>query len=345
VRGSHQSTLSEQLSGGSLTERRPFNLFVFGSGFTRAAFPGAPLNRDLLSTLIAKRRASASQLLDRYGVEDIEIALTRLDCDISAEEAAGDLRGPSRALRRRLETELAEYFLEFCASESLLTQSCWMTSFIDEGVKPRDVAISLNYDCLLEGALDCRGKWSPRGGYGFPVESPLFGRAEYRRSPVTVLKIHGSANFWIAPYADQPAAKTVGFLFDEQLFPRSGKGKHFGYGGGSGRRYVIAPSYVKVPTVEVTHMMLTALDAASKARNLAFIGSSLRPEDQFLTVLMTHFLRRRGWQHKRIVVVSPQAPRICERIRKYWGVDVSRQIRPIAKTIQASVDELLGVLG
>jgi hypothetical protein len=344
VCGSHQSTFPEQFSGDSLTERRPFNLFVFGSGFTRAAIPEAPLNRDLLGALIAKGSASASQLKDRYVVGDIEIALTRLDCDISTEEAVGDLRGPSRALRRSLETELAEYFLEFCASESLLTRSEWLTAFIDKGVKPRDVAISLNYDCLLEGALDWREKWSPRGGYGFPVENPLFSRGEYRKSPVTVLKIHGSANFVLAPFSDQPAANSLGFTFDGQLFPRSGKNKNFGYGGGMGQRYVIAPSYVKVPTVEVTYMMLAALNAASKAQNLVFIGSSLRPEDQFLTVLMTHFLHQRDWQDRHIVVVSPAAREVCERIKLYWGVNVSRQVRSIAKPIETSVDELLRVL-
>lgn len=323
---------------------RPTNLFVFGSGFTRAVFPDAPLNRDLLKALVAKGNRSSSELMARHGGEDIEIALTRLDCDISGEESLGDFRGPSRDLRRKLETEIAEYFLGFCVSERLLGQSAWLTSLINKVIKPHDVAISLNYDCLLEGALDCREKWSPRGGYGFPVDSPLFGRGEYRKSPVTVLKIHGSANFVLAPFADQPAANSLGFTFDGQLFPRSGKNKHFGYGGGMGRRYVIAPSYVKVPTVEVTYMMLAALNAASKAKNLVFIGSSLRPEDQFLTVLMTHFLHQRGWQDRHIVVVSPSAREVCKRIKRYWGVNVSRQVRPIAKPIETAVEELLRVV-
>lgn len=331
------------MRGYALTRRRPFNLFVIGSGFTKAACPEAPLNRDLLRALIAEGHTSASQLQDRYGGGDIEIALTRLDCDISAEESEGNFSGPCRALRSSLQGDLAEYFLGFCASENLLTQSTWLTSFIDDVVKPRDVLVSLNYDCLLEGALDLRGKWSPRGGYP-PLDSPLFGRSEYRKSSVTVLKIHGSANFILAPYADQPEANSLGFTFDGQLFPRSGRNKDFRFGGGEGKRYVIAPSYVKVPVVEVTYMMLAGLEAASKAKHLVFIGSSLRPEDQFLTVLMTRFLHARDWQVRRIVVVSPSAREVCKRIKLYWGVNVSRQVRPIAKPIEKSVDDLLDVL-
>jgi hypothetical protein len=91
-------------------------------------------------------------------------------------------------------------------------------------------------------------------------------------------------------------------------------------------------------------MMLAALNAASKAKNLVFIGSSLRSEDQFLTVLMTHFLHQRGWQGRHIVVVSPAAREVCKRIKRYWGVNVSRQVRPVARPIETAVDELLSVI-
>src|SRR5207249_2139074 len=113
--------------------------------------------------------------------------------------ASGERSGPLRELRNNLDSEIAEHFLDYCASEPLLTRSPWLTSLLDNGIKRGDVTISLNYDCLLEGALDCREKWSPLGGYGLPRDSPLFTPNEYPRSPVTVLKIHGSASFIIAP--------------------------------------------------------------------------------------------------------------------------------------------------
>jgi hypothetical protein len=323
----------------ALRKQTTFNVFLIGSGFTKAVFPTAPLNHELLGELARKDCGPALELQNQFGSGDIEIALTRLDCDISAQPVE-----PLRVLRCEINSALAGYFLEYCASWSLLAESRWLTSFIDECIKPRDVAISLNYDCLLEGALDCRGKWSPRGGYGFPVEGPLYLTPEYRKSPVTVLKIHGSANFVLAPYADKPEASSLGFTFNEQLFPLSGKNKHFGFGGGKGSIYIIAPSYVKVPTLDITYMMLSALKAVAKAKCMVVIGSSLRPEDQFLTVLITHFLSQVGWQERRLVVVSPEAREVCNRIKLYWGVDVSRQIVPIAQPIEKSVEELMSTL-
>ncbi len=318
------------------------NLFVVGSGFTRAAFPDAPLNRDLLKALVAKGNRSSAKLMELYRAEDIEIALTRLDCDISLEEASGGGGGRARRLRDSVEAELAGYFLEYCASEQLLAESPWLTALLNHGIKPGDVAISLNYDCLLEGALDCLGKWSPRGGYGLPGRHPLVESKDFRKSPVTVLKIHGSASFVIAPIIGDEVSNSIGPILNGTLFPRSGKNRVFGFGGGAGRQYVIAPSYVKVPAVEIAYLMLSALDAARKAKNLVFIGTSIRPEDQFLTILMTRFFSRRGWRQRRIVVVSPSAEVVCERIRRYWGSHaVSDHIKPIAKPVQIAIEELL----
>ena len=44
---------------------------------------------------------------------------------------------------------------------------------------------------------------------------------------------------------------SVNFIFDEYFLPRSAKNTHFGYGAGTGRNYLIALSYVKVPAVEI----------------------------------------------------------------------------------------------
>jgi hypothetical protein len=77
---------------------------------------------------------------------------------------------------------------------------------------------------------------------------------------------------------------------------------------------------------------------------MVFIGTSMRPEDQFLTILMTRFFSRRGWQQRRIVVVSPSAEEVCERIRRYWGSDVSDQVKPIARPVQDAIDELVPMI-
>jgi hypothetical protein len=313
------------------------NVFVIGAGFTKAVFPDAPLNSELFAALTNRSPCSSLKMLrEQYKTEDIEIALTRLDADLALSH-----NEDTRMLRRNIESELASYFSSFCASDKLLAESEWLTQLIDDVFKDGDVAVSLNYDCALEGALDCRDKWSPNGGYGSSIENPLAYEDTTPRSPVTVLKIHGSSNFVIAPYADKPSSNHVSFNFYECFFPRSAKNKHFGYGVGRGRSYVIAPSYVKIPTVEMSYLMLDALKASSEAKNLILIGCSLRPEDSFLTVLMTSFLHQLSWPNRKIIIVDPAAESISDRLKGYWGVDVSNQILPIHGQIQFKVVNLL----
>lgn len=293
------------------------NVFIVGAGFTKAVFPDAPLNGNLLQVLANKSPTSASQILrDRYMSEDIEIALTKLDVDIASSRDQY-----LHELRRHIESELADYFSSFFASEDLMTRSHWLVQLIDCAFLPEDVAISLNYDCVLEGALDCREKWSPNGGYGSSLDNPLASNDKPSKSPVTVLKIHGSANFVIAPYAGKSTTRAVSFDYDERFFPRSAKNMHFGYGAGTGtgRSYVIAPSYVKIPTVEISYLMLDALTASTNANNLIIIGSALRPEDSFLTLLITNFLRQPSWRSRKIIVVGPEAESISNRLKDYWG--------------------------
>lgn len=319
------------------------NVFIIGAGFTKAVFHDAPLNRDLLEVLAGKSAGSAAAVLrDRYKTDNIEIALTRLDSDNTVSQGkGGSLADDGHSLRRRIETELGDYFSSFLASEDILTQSPWLTQFVDGVFTSGDVVISLNYDCVLEGVLDCRGKWSPKGGYGSPFNHPPVREDEFSKSPVTVLKIHGSASFVIAPYADKPDASAVNFVFNEHFFPRSGKNTDFGYGAGTGRTYLIAPSFVKIPTVEMTYLMLDTLNASATAANLVIIGSALRPEDGFLTVILTNFLRQPSWQTRRVFIVDPDANAISCRLKKFWGVDVSSQIVPIEDRLEACVSSLV----
>lgn len=319
------------------------NVFIIGAGFTKAVFPDAPLNPDLLKVLAGKFAGSAAAILrDRYKTDNIEIALTKLDSDIAVSQGEEELLAEDgRRLRRQIETELGNYFSSFSASEELLGRLPWLAQFVDEAFTSADVVISLNYDCVLEGALDCRGKWSPKGGYGSPFEQSFIRNDEFSKSPVTVLKIHGSASFAIAPDADKPEASAINFAFDEHFFPRSAKNTHFGYGAGTGRPYLIAPSYVKIPTVEMTYLMLDALSASAKATNFVIIGSALRPEDGFLTMILTNFLRQPSWRTRRVFIVDPAANAISNSLKKFWSVDVSSQIVPIEGRLEACVPSLV----
>ena len=318
------------------------NLFIIGSGFTKALFPDAPLNRELLETLARGAPDSAShKLINRYQTEDIESALTKLDVDLASHqphlEQAGD---ELRELRHHIEKDLGSHFTSYRASNGLLSSSLWLSNFLDHAISEGDVAVSLNYDCVFEGVLDCRAKWSPNGGYGF-LRHPLVSDGRAALSPVTVLKIHGSASFRIAPCLNKPNSRAVSFVFDEWFFPRSAENTHFGYGLGRGESYLIAPSYVKVPAVEITYLMLDALKASARAKNLIIIGCGLRPEDAFLTLLLTEFLRQPDWRNRRIAILDPSAEAVSSRLKVYWGVDVSSCIVPIEGRLEDSVDQLL----
>lgn len=317
-------------------------VFIIGAGFTKALFPEAPLNRDLLGVLGREATDSASyELIRRYHTDDIEIALTNLDADMASSDTSLKKQNNELfKLRRRVEAELGKYFESYRASNELLSRLTWLRQFVDQAVSAGDTAISLNYDCVFEGALDCCNKWSPNGGYGF-LSNPLISDKEEIRSPVVVLKIHGSASFRIAPYLDKPGSSAVNFAVNERFFPRSGKNRHFEYGMGIGDSYLIAPSYVKVPTVEITYLMLDALKAVANAETLIIIGCGLRPEDTFLTLLVTDFLRQPHWPERRIIVLDPQAEVIISRIKAYWGVDVSCCMVPIQGCLQNSVGALI----
>ncbi len=316
------------------------NLFLIGSGFTKSVFPQAPLNNDLISVLLRENPGGASRILtEKYNTGDIEVALTKLELDISVTSDESE-RGKLTELRANIILELVKHFHAYRASEELIGGLPWLRDFFGTVVNIGDTVISLNYDALFEGLLDCMGKWTPNGGYGNHFVYPFEDEESCAQSPVTVLKIHGSITFKSAPYFDKPQCKSVNFIFNEHYFPKTAKDKHFGYGLDNGEIYLIAPSYVKVPSVKITYSMIDGMQASSDATNLMVIGCGLRPEDTFLTLLLTNFLKHPDWKERRIIIVDPKANEIAGKIRHYWGVDVDRCIVPIQGILEKKIGEL-----
>lgn len=307
------------------------NVFIIGAGFTKAIFPNSPLNGSLLEALAKNSNDSAATgLEDRYKTKDIEIALTTLD-----------LLNPGDSLRDRIEKEIGDYFSSnsFLVSENLFNQSPWLDQFIDNAFADGDVVISLNYDCVMEGILDLREKWTPNGGYGSDIVQLFIN--DLSKSPVTVLKIHGSASFVIAPDSGQSGASNVNCIIKKCFFPRSAKNRDMGYGAGTGRPYVIAPSYVKIPTREMNYLMLDALKASEQAKNIVIIGCSLRKEDTFLTVILTNFFRQPDWNMRRVFIVDLNAKEICSRLEKFFAASNPEHIVPIEMCLGKSVPLLV----
>lgn len=301
--------------------------------------PNAPLNADLLQDLAnAATFPSCAELMAKYPEDDIEIALTKLDIEIESNpiSTSPSAYNPSE-LRESIVSELARFFTNFHMTEDLIEITPWLKELISSIFSDGDVAISLNYDCVLEGSLDVCDKWSCNGGYGSIRHQLTSGDHE---SPVKVLKIHGSSSFIRAPSIGGSVQYSISFEINDWFFPRSGNNRHFGYGAGRGNRYVIAPSYLKLPPIDIAYLMLDAMKATTDAENLVVIGSRLRKEDTFLWFLIANFLRQPNWLDRKIVIVDLNANEIATRISEYWSVDVSGQLVPIEGELKDSIPAL-----
>lgn len=70
-------------------------------------------------------------------------------------------------------------------------------------------------------------------------------------------------------------------------------------------------------------MMLDILNLAGTAKNLVIIGCGMRPEDNFLWLLLTRFLNKKiGESCKRLIILSPSSGEIWKRISNYWVGDI-----------------------
>jgi hypothetical protein len=299
-------------------------LFIIGSGFTNAATCGAaPLNKDVLRSIQPTDPIVWDYLASRYATEDVEVALTKLDLDIIATP-----NSELETFRRKAEASLSGFFKRFRYNEAILHKSPWLLEFIQSAFSKGDAAISLNYDCLLEGLLDRLNLWSPHKGYGktCPVESvPTDGNP----SPVTVLKIHGSENFHRDAVRGTERDKAFSFTIDESIFPVSGRLCQFCLPSRASSHAIIAPSFVKVFPSALLCLMGEALEIAREAETLVLIGCGMRPEDSFLYLLLWRFLEI----DKRILIADPYANDLSKRIAATLEYDIARIVHPIDKTL------------
>ena len=288
------------------------NLFIIGAGFTKAVFPTAPLNDDLLTQIVGSEpdNSPLGQVWSAYGLSNIETLLTRFDLDL--------LTGRSRFDENHwnaVSKQLAEFVSRFRFKQDVK----WLHPLI-QIISDNDVIISLNYDCFLEGLLDFHEAWSPKGGYGAISITPWENSLVDNTRNIRILKIHGSESFRLMPYFDRPNWLTVGLAINEGLFPRCAKNTDFGCSPDHGP-YVIAPSFTKQFNVELQCLLLEATRFARAARNVIIIGCGLRPEDSHLWLVLTSFMfiNNPSWKEKRTFILDQQASKIAKRIENFWA--------------------------
>jgi hypothetical protein len=288
------------------------NLFIIGAGFTKAVFPGAPLNDEFLGQVVGPKPNDSplGKVWSKYGPLNIETLLTRLDLDLLTGKTHF-----SEDDRKAISNQLGNFVSRFRFKQDVE----WLRP-LTRIISDNDVIISLNYDCFLEGFLDFHGAWSPKGGYYDRVIStePWDDSLPDNPRNIRILKIHGSESFRRSSFLDKPESPTIHVSINSELFPRSGKNINFGSMRDEGP-YVIAPSFTKQFNVELQCLLLDATRFARVASNLIIIGCGLRPEDSHLWLVLTSFIYNRRWGKKRTLIVNPHASKTKERIETFWG--------------------------
>jgi hypothetical protein len=297
------------------------NLFIIGAGFTKAVFPTAPLNDELLSQVVGAEpdNSPLGQVWSEYRLSNIETLLTRLDLDL--------LTGKSRFdenHRNAVSKQLADFVSRFRFKQDVK----WLHP-LRRIISDNDILISLNYDCFLEGFLDFHEAWSPKGGYHIVENALSDGSLPDNQRNVRILKIHGSESFRRSAFLDKPESLTVGLRINAALFPRSGKNIEFGCRPDDGA-YVIAPSFTKQFNLELQYLLLDATRFARAARNLIIIGCGLRREDSYLWLVLTSFMHNPRWKTKRTLIIGPHASETKKRIENFWGRKIFNQRNLVA---------------
>jgi len=298
-------------------ETKSETIFLLGAGFTKAVFPQSPLNTELLDSLVEEGSSTLAKYKNQYATNDIEKLLTQLDLDAPENlEIKKD--------RYVINTDISAYFLKFRISEINLDIPAWLKVFALDVLKLNDSIVSLNYDCLLEGALDTYGVWSPNGGYA-RINNPLSDSIEKNPKNIRIYKIHGSEHFVESSVIGKnPEQTAIGFYINSSIYPVSGAYSHFGGGAKDPKPYIIAPSFVKIPHVDIAAMMIDLMRVAEIAKTLVIIGCGMRPEDNFLWLLLTRFLNRIIDPKHRLIILGPSSENIWKRISNYWVGDICR---------------------
>jgi hypothetical protein len=165
-------------------------VFVLGAGASLHA--GYPLAAELgnrlgawISTTSSGReyQPCLAQVIDLYGsLDKFEPILADLMTPTPGSPA--DLLGVVRHyLLHNLQEAVREYF------ETIRSTPAPLYDELSRHLLPGDKVVTFNYDLAIERALHTAELWNVESGYGFPIVDGC------QRSPVEVLKLHGSTNW------------------------------------------------------------------------------------------------------------------------------------------------------
>lgn len=241
--------------------------------------------------------------------------------------------------RIAIERHIAAHFIPFSFNEEVFSKNKWLSDFA-KLFGNNDAIVSLNYDCFLEGLLDYSGIWDPMGYVN--IANPLFKPELPNPQNILVYKIHGSSNFRISSaILREKNQKVIGLIISDDFFPRSGKYTGFGDSNET-QLYIIVPSFVKIPHVQIAGMINKAIKVAPYAKNMVIGGCSLRPEDNSVWLIITSFIKKELPTTKNLIIIDPDANNIKDRVESYCvGSTQNLNIYPIPEKLQDGIEELL----
>lgn len=308
-------------------------LIVFGAGATRGASFGytpecqPPLNRDFFTQLqrithkhnklVKEVVADVIELFDSNFQLTLEEYFTQLEflsataglATSTTRKAAGDLARK----RDRLMAALSAV-LETSTNRAITSvgRGCEYHIRLVQSLRPGDVLVSFNYDCVLDDALRRAGgsAWSALHGYGFPPRRTVVGSA-YWDSPtpaitpnetIYLLKLHGSLNWQL------PAGDAAEIYLKQRL--------HQQYG--TPRFTIIPPEWNKGAREQPVFNLLwrRAFNAIQRAEQIAIVGFSFTPTDLHVESLFRLALAK---SKLRTLVIANPSFEDRQRIRRVFA--------------------------
>ncbi len=334
------------------------HIYLMGAGFTKSVFTEAPLNDELLSVLIKQMKATILfRYIEKYNGKfdnakqlSIEKLLTYMDLEFIDEDIhyQNENLKPSQYIKDRINinSDMVKLFRQYRFSKHAIYKNEWLIDFCNLVLKEYSIIVSLNYECFLEGLLDYLGLWDPISDYECVCFHPSAESLPANNKHIKLYKVHGSENFYISSNYPNKSMKSIGTIFNEEIFPRSARYSNYGPGSIDPKEYIVAPSFIKNFHVQLIDMMIKASNAAQSADTLIVIGCSLRKEDYFIKLFLTSFLNTFLKQKKRIIIVDPSANKIKDSLSLFWGQDLNAtfDVSLLDVCFQDSIPDLLEIL-
>lgn len=297
--------------------------FILGAGFSRALSADMPLTDELGMLVLDRIGVDAKRLPARpFHDGDFEVWLSRLADDQPHLSHAENLE--NHALFARVSAGIRDVLLDRQHAVLSGYEPNWLYELVSVLHAKRTVAVSLNYDTLMESAIDTHVLWDVSMAQNVTSHDvlddlPPRSAGSYRYNGQTaaslrLLKLHGSLNWYWAP--NDHTGATIGRWDSAGLFGAPQQEDE------QGRRrslpgrdpFIVPPAttksdYYRNPLTR--ELWRRAYEALLAADRLVLVGYSLPVGDLAMRGLIEDAVRGREVS---VEVVNPRATDVLDRL-------------------------------